>query len=176
MTDFAYRNGFNAPIPAQLVGESLEQIRDANDGKLTAADVVDTAKRKTHPLHPAFTWSDADAAMQYRLHEARTLIRSVRVVTMASDTGDTIDVAAFVHVPSKTGPGRAGYYQNSAECTGDEWASAVEALTGKLRAAQHALDDLARLAAGRGDSANLAVVTIANAFATINKALEGARQ
>jgi len=47
------------------------------DGKLTAQAVVDAARDESHPLHGYFEWDDSKAAHQYRLHQARALIRVV---------------------------------------------------------------------------------------------------
>lgn len=50
------------------------------NGRLTADDVVEAARDPKSPLHHYFTWDDAQAAHARRIDEARSLIRSVRVV------------------------------------------------------------------------------------------------
>ena len=81
---YAYRPGSRGRVDAQTAGEELERIRESNGG-LTASVVVDQARPKTAPLHPAFTWDNKAAGEQWRLHEARNLIRSVQVVTEAHE-------------------------------------------------------------------------------------------
>lgn len=62
------------------VAAALQEIADRNAGRLTPEDVVKEAFDPGHPLHPFFTWDDEEAALERRLEQARSLIRSVRVV------------------------------------------------------------------------------------------------
>jgi hypothetical protein len=57
------------------VEAELTHITEINDGILRPYDVVDYAKNPTTTLHTKFTWDDAKAAYEYRLEEARRLIR-----------------------------------------------------------------------------------------------------
>jgi hypothetical protein len=63
----------------QKIGEALADIAEAHSGRLTPGDVVEAARNKRSPLNPHFEWNDAAAAEQYRLDQARSLIRVVRV-------------------------------------------------------------------------------------------------
>jgi hypothetical protein len=58
----------------------LESLRKANGGLLTPESVVREAAREDSPLYPQFALDEATAALQWRLSEARSLIRSLRVV------------------------------------------------------------------------------------------------
>lgn len=58
---------------------ALREIAAANAGRLTPETVVDIARSEASPLHRYFEWDTAKAAEAYRLDQARTLIRSVRV-------------------------------------------------------------------------------------------------
>lgn len=49
------------------------------DGVLTAEAVLEEAQPETSPLHRLFTWDNEEAGHQYRLFQARLLIRRVRV-------------------------------------------------------------------------------------------------
>jgi len=69
-------------IDAQTAGSELDRIR-RRDGTIRPAAVVDEARPEEAPLHPAFEWNDPVAAEQWREHQARTLIRVVRVVPAA---------------------------------------------------------------------------------------------
>ena len=65
-----------------MTGEAqqlLQAIADRNGGHISPQIVIDAARDPDSPLHPYFTWDDVEAAEKQRLHEARTLIRSVRV-------------------------------------------------------------------------------------------------
>jgi Fe-S cluster assembly scaffold protein SufB len=84
------------PIPAQVAGESLENIRSLNGGVITPAVVVDNARDKKSPLHPCFEWNDKRAAEAHRLDQARYLLRAV-VVTYGEPEEEKA-VRAFVTV------------------------------------------------------------------------------
>ena len=82
--------------------DELEAIRTKAGGVLNPEDVVDFAKKKNTALHSAFTWDDGEAAAQYRLWQARQVIRvcvTIRddvkgpplrtYVSLMEDRGDT---------------------------------------------------------------------------------------
>lgn len=60
------------------VREALIALEDEN-GRLTPEAVLAAAKDPDSPLHGHFEWDDGKAAAEHRLHQARTLIRSVKV-------------------------------------------------------------------------------------------------
>lgn len=64
---------------AQRIGEALEKIAKAHAGGITPKAVVEAARDERHPLHRHFQWDDALAAEAYRLDQARTIIRCIRV-------------------------------------------------------------------------------------------------
>lgn len=78
---------------------ALEALAARNNGRLTADEVIAEAKPQGSPLHSYFTWDDREAARLQRLHEARELIRSVRVTTVHS--GTVHRTIAFVRNPEK---------------------------------------------------------------------------
>lgn len=53
----------------------LHRIAAEHGGELRPADVVEAARLKTSPLHTQFQWDDTVAAHQWRLQQARQLIR-----------------------------------------------------------------------------------------------------
>ncbi len=56
--------------------EEIKAIERKNGGKVHPDDVVDFArKHKDSALHSAFEWDDSAAAQQYRLEQARRLLR-----------------------------------------------------------------------------------------------------
>jgi hypothetical protein len=73
--------------------DRLRTIYD-RDGKLTAESVVDDARDPSSPLHARFDWDDTVAAFQWRLEQARCVIRAAVTVI------DEQPVRAFVHVRS----------------------------------------------------------------------------
>lgn len=78
---------------AETIGPVLERLADEHGGRLTAADVLAAATAPASPLHAYFEWDDSAAAKQYRLDQARYLVRSIRVVV--EDAGETTDVRAM---------------------------------------------------------------------------------
>lgn len=141
-------------IPAQAAGAELERIRESNDGKLHTDAVVKAAKTKTSPLHDAFTWDNGKAADQFRLSEARYLLREIVVI----QEQDEVPVAAFVHVrvaPSETQESDA-YYQSSAVITDSprEYEAALADCVTRLESAQRSIAELRGLAT-RGKKAKI---------------------
>ena len=60
--------------------QELESIRKSNNGILPPRAVIEAAADEKSPLHSRFTWDDTEAAEQYRLWQARQLIRLVVTV------------------------------------------------------------------------------------------------
>jgi len=85
----------DAPATAEIVAHEVETapppaVREAiaeleQRGRLSPADVVETARDPASPLHHCFDWDDSTAAESWRLEQARRLIRSVRVVVIHED-------------------------------------------------------------------------------------------
>ena len=84
---------------AQAVGDHLQAMEGRHDG-LTAEDVVADAKRKRSLLHAYFEWDDTAAAAEYRLEQARHLMRNVSIVIEGRE--DKEPVRAFVRLASNT--------------------------------------------------------------------------
>jgi hypothetical protein len=63
----------------------LRRLTKEGGGVLNPAAVVESARAEDSPLHDRFTWDDTEAAHQYRLEEARRLIR-VHVEIVGQDT------------------------------------------------------------------------------------------
>ena len=72
--------------------EELKKIQGRSK-VLKPSAVVEAAKAKDHPLHEKFEWDNSKAGEQWRLHQARQLIRSVVIET--HDSSPQI-VRAFV--------------------------------------------------------------------------------
>lgn len=88
---------------ANAVGQHLELLRVKFKGELTPGDVVADAKNNNSPLHSFFEWDDGAAAQQYRLQQARGLIRAV-VAVIVSDDAPAKRTQAFVHIAEAGAP------------------------------------------------------------------------
>ena len=82
----------------RAVAERLAYLTVRGNGRLTPLAVVLDAEDPASPLHDHFEWSDEKAAAKYRLEQARSLIRSVRVEETVHR--QTVSVIAYVHDPS----------------------------------------------------------------------------
>lgn len=60
--------------------EELEQIRESNDGILYPQSVVDFARNEGTELHDKFEWDDTVAGENYRVWQARKIIRAVAIL------------------------------------------------------------------------------------------------
>lgn len=84
----------------QVIGDALSKISDKAGGKLTPSAVVDAARDKKSALHPFFEWDDVTAAEAYRLDQARSLIRVVRVEDETASEGSS---RAYLSIGSDDG-------------------------------------------------------------------------
>lgn len=62
-------------MKSKVIIQELEQIADNHNGLLRAADVIEFARSPETALHTHFEWDDTEAARQYRLEQARKIIR-----------------------------------------------------------------------------------------------------
>jgi len=91
------------PEAAKRVGEHLELLRKQCKGELTPEDVLADAKHDNSPLHDYFEWTDTDAAHQFRLQQARGLIRAVVAVYVSPDK-PAVRQKAYIHIPEGSTP------------------------------------------------------------------------
>jgi hypothetical protein len=152
---FSYREGFRAGgVPAEIAGAELEKIR-LSQGIIKADTVVDAARPDDAPLHPVFEWQDAVAAENYRLYQARNLIRAVCV-----QTGDKTETApVYVHVKTAENPGY--HHTETVISRPDLYAIALQELQGKVSGALSAVRTLQSLADSRADNELIAKIGIA---------------
>lgn len=96
-----FQNG--AVQNAAEVGAHLERLRIEKQGELTPTDVLEDARNNNSPLHSFFEWSDTEAAEQYRLQQARGLIRSV-VAIYVDEKSPAVRTKAYVHINEPGAP------------------------------------------------------------------------
>src|SRR5258708_6716193 len=88
-----------AKATPQKIGEALAKIAAENKGHLTPHAVLNYAVHTKSVLHKHFEWNDTVAANAFRLDQARTLIRSIRVI----DTENDETPPAWVSISDKGG-------------------------------------------------------------------------
>jgi hypothetical protein len=104
------------------IRRTLERIAASNAGRITPEAVIEAARDAASPLHDRFTWDDKEAGHKQRMHEARELIRSVRVTTVVGETVHrTIAYVRNPELPSD----EAGYISTAMLRTDADLARAV---------------------------------------------------
>ena len=78
--------------------DELRSIAAKHEGRLYAEEVVKAARAQSSPLHDKFTWNDDEAAHQFRLEQARHLIRTT--VQYIEVDGSPRPVNVFVSLSS----------------------------------------------------------------------------
>jgi len=73
-------SGVKERLSNTIALQELERIRQEHGGILRAEDVVLAAEDLSSPLHNSFEWDDTAGAEQWRLQQARQIIRSVVVI------------------------------------------------------------------------------------------------
>ena len=85
----------NARVPKgitpDMIGREIE-AEQAEHGVCSPRSLVDRERPEEAPLHEYFEWDDVRAAEEYRVGQARTLVRSVVIVRGESSA------PAYVHV------------------------------------------------------------------------------
>ena len=74
--------------------DELEQIREENGGILHPQKVVDFARDESTELHSKFEWDDTAAAENYRVWQARKVIRAL--VTIIPHKNEPYEVQTYV--------------------------------------------------------------------------------
>lgn len=87
--------------------QELEFVRTQHGGVLRPEDVVEFARNERTALHAEFQWDDSEAAQQYRLWQARQVIRLTITVVDSPAGKQTLPMYVSL-VPDRQKPG-GGY-------------------------------------------------------------------
>lgn len=124
---------------------ALLALAEKGGGSLTPEAVVSAARDPASPLHTAFEWDDAKAAMEHRLSQARHMIR--RVMVFVETPQALIKTPYFVRTPAAD-PKEQGYVTLPRLRTDEEMAR--EAVLVAFSRASRALQEARSLAAAVG--------------------------
>ncbi|MGI8765708.1 MAG: hypothetical protein ACR2KM_04220 [Gemmatimonadaceae bacterium] len=103
---YQWKDGFPTHgADAQAVGARLESLRECHQGKLTPEAIVSDAAKPKSPMHSLFEWDDESAATEYRLEQARALLRAI--VTTVVGAHRTTPTRAFVAVKQEGDKGKS---------------------------------------------------------------------
>jgi hypothetical protein len=136
----------------EVIEQRLRDLYDQHD-KLTADIVLADASSPDSPLHPEFEWDDEKAGKEYRLDQARQLIRSVIYVYRNEHL--TLEAPAYIRDPDAEA--RTQGYLSVAKVSTDSEISR-RALVNELRVVAAALDRANRLAEAFGLAAECAAM------------------
>ena len=84
------------------IEQELQALYEEN-GRLDPHDVVESAADPASPLHSRFTWDNSAAAHQWRLEQARNLIRTVTIQRIEQPAAEPRKIRAWVHDPGTNG-------------------------------------------------------------------------
>ena len=126
--------------------DEIQRILEQH-GEVRTSQVLEAAENPDSALHSYFLWNDDLAGHQYRLNQARTLIKRVRITHQGREE-------RLVHVKIQTEPKGEGYYkpltvivQNKTELS-----YALDEALGKLHAAQRSVEAIQNVVDGVGDT------------------------
>jgi hypothetical protein len=119
-----------------IVAELRRIAKDIVDGVLLPEEVVRAARPEKSPLHSRFDWEDSEAAHNWRLHQARNLIRVTVTYVIDPRTKESRPMRVFVSLT----PDRVeGGYRVTVDVLSDR--------EQRKRLLQDALDELERFQA-----------------------------
>lgn len=151
------------------VNDELARLNRAHDG-LRPSEVVASAQPEASPLHNSFEWDDIAAGHEYRLSQARQLIRVSVIDASASPTGMP---DRYVHVPSASGRGEGVYLAMSEVAQSDDkFARALAELMGYINGASKTIAELRAITEAADDTDRMMRIGMAvSALATAREAV-----
>jgi hypothetical protein len=182
-TEYTWRDSARIKgVDATSAATVLKHIQ-TRDGSIQAQAVVDEARPKDNPIHPAFEWRDKLAAEEHRRWQARQLVRSIRRID--DPAPDAPPALKHVQVTSPAfffaGHGNedkpAGYYSSVTVLSDmDLFDRAMSDAMAKLNAAKRSVDELKQLAEKSENRDTLRALTIAvTALSTATAAIREMR-
>lgn len=145
----------NTKLGVQQVAQDLYN----RHGHLTASALVEAARDKHSPAHDGFTWDNSSAAEQYRLIQARTWIRVVKVTVEGDDAPQTLCHVPKISVEDSEG-GKEGQYLPLSVLVRhiSSFEAALREAQTKFSAAKRAVDDLLTAAQAEGRETDVALI------------------
>ena len=155
---YKWRAGHAFAVDATTIAGELAAI-NAEQGRVKPQDFVDRERPDDAPGHAIFEWDDSVAGEQWRLQQARTIIRALHVTRSDDDAGGSV----YVNV-KPVGEDRSYQSVTNVLQRPDLLASAIQILTAKVVAAETALMELRNLASGLGDEERAKVIALGEAL------------
>lgn len=119
-------------------------VRDLyqEEGKVMPERVVELAKDRHHPLHKYFEWNDKVAGHEYRVEQAREMIREIEIVVLTAD--ESYKVRAFQ--PRRYVGRDGGGYMPTDEITAAEYPMLLRRVQADMLALKARYEHLAEFA------------------------------
>jgi hypothetical protein len=114
-----WKSGSQFKLDAETAYREVERVRAKHGGEATAETVLQAASSKRNPLHGEFEWDDPTAAHEYRLEQARRLLRSIEVIREDVKTDRPSRVYEVVTVRNDDGGKARKIYQSVDEIMTD---------------------------------------------------------
>ena len=76
--------GYQFPVPAQVVGELCEKIEE-RDGEVTRKGLLDASRDEASPTHKLFEWDDDVAAEKWRMYQAGKVLQALKITIITPD-------------------------------------------------------------------------------------------
>lgn len=99
MSAYTWKTASRIKADPAKAGEQFEQLEKTVG--LSAESVLNANRDKDAPLHNEFEWNNKKAAEQYRLEQARYLIRCLCVVEERGEEQEPIEVRAFFQLTNE---------------------------------------------------------------------------
>jgi len=139
-----------------ILNDEIQRIYD-RDGEVKASVVVEDSRPKTAPLHSRFEWRDKIAAEEYRINQARHLIK----VAVIRDSED--EPRKLIHVPiirDDESSSNEGKYQLAEVVVKSQSAyeRCLDSVLAHIRGCEEDLRELERVAEGNDRMSMLAAL------------------
>jgi len=82
---YAWKKGSKLSVNADVVGKYVDQLKKKH-GEITPELLLKSAESTRSAIHSCFEWDNDEAAHQYRLSQARYILRSI--ITYVITSGD----------------------------------------------------------------------------------------
>jgi hypothetical protein len=92
---------------AEIIGPQLEAL--AENGPIDERTIVDVARSANSPLNPYFEWNDEKAADLYRVGQAGSMMKSIRVRIVEDGRPRVTSAYKLVTKPTESRPAPKGY-------------------------------------------------------------------
>ncbi len=120
--DYKWKSHGLGGVKAQAAGEAVEGIIGKHGG-VTAEILLREATKKRSALHSCFEWNDTIAAQNYRLDQARYILRQIEVIIEREDK-EPLRIRAF-HCVEDEEQGRRYVTITQARSESDMWEQVI---------------------------------------------------